>query len=96
MTLTEWLKATKGTFTDQVGLNRERLFQEFDALAKKLGIGEGDELTDAYIKQAKALYEAYITAAMANVVELGLSEILALFVKGRVPRRKRRSGASTA
>jgi hypothetical protein len=86
----------KGTFNDKIGLNAEAFFDELDRLAVKLGITEGVPLSDAFLKQGRALYAAYLTQYSANIIEVGWNEIVGLFRHGQVPKRKRRVGASTA
>lgn len=96
MDLKSWLNKLKDSFNGSVGVNLELLFSELDRLAAKLGIGPNDPLTDQYLKQAKAVYAAFLTPYMGNVVDYGWSEILALMHTGRVPKRAKRVGASTA
>lgn len=90
------LSDLKGTFTQRIGLNVEGLFGELERLAKKLGIGPSDELTEAFIKQAKAIYSAYLAQVQNRIVDIGFEEVLELLQTGRVPKRKKRVGASTA
>ena len=90
------LKALKDTFNQQIGLNASALFDELDRLAAKLGIKEGAPLSDAFLKSARALYEAYIAQVSSNIVDVGFAELIELYKTGRVPKREKRVGASTA
>jgi hypothetical protein len=94
--LKEWISKLKDSFNVSVGVNLELLFTELARLAAKLGIGPDDPLTEQYLKQAKAVYAAFLTQSTANVVEYGWKEIESLLHTGRVPKRKKRVGASTA
>jgi hypothetical protein len=90
------LKDFKATFSARIGLNLTALFAEFDRLFAKTGLDPNEPLTDAYIKQAKAIYAAYIANQEAAIVDLGFNELVNLWNTKRVPKRKRRVGASGA
>lgn len=96
LTLKDWLNKLKDSFNGSVGVNLSLLFTELDRLAAKLGIGPNDPLTEQYLKEAKALYAAFLQPYMANVVEYGWAEVRQLLSTGRVPKRSKRVGASTA
>lgn len=90
------LQELKDTFNGQIGLNAKALFDELDRLAAKLGIKEGQPLTDAFLKAGRSLYEAYISQVAGNIVDVGWKELVELYKSGRVPKREKRVGASTA
>lgn len=96
MTLKDFLNKLKDSFNASVGINLELLFTELARLATKLGIGPDDPLTDQYLKQAKAVYAAMLSTYMTNVVDYGWQEVVTLLHTGRVPKRAKRVGASTA
>lgn len=84
-------------FNDVIGLDKERLFEELDRLAVKLGLNLEDPTTAAFEKQARALYDAFVTREVLEQIKAkGFAELLELWKTGRVPKRKRRVGASTA
>lgn len=80
-----------------LGIAPEKIFAEFENLASRLGVDLSQPLTDAFVKQALAIYSAYVTRdAVANITKLGFAEMLDLFKSGRVPKRGKRVGANTA
>lgn len=84
-------------FNDVIGLNKEKMFEELEKLAAKLGLDPNSEVTAGFEKQARAIYDAYVTReVLENVKARGFAELLALWKTGRVPKRARRVGASTA
>lgn len=90
------LNDLKGTFNEQLGLNFEALFNELDALAKKLGIADGTPLTAEFLMRARHLYEAYLAQVSSDIAAKGWAEFVNLLETGRVPKRPKRVGASTA
>lgn len=86
-----------GELNSLLGIATDKLFGELEALAGRLGVDLNEPLTDAFIKQAKALYGAYVgREALANITAAGFTEALELFKTGRVPKRAKRVGANTA
>ena len=96
MNLTEFIAQLAAGFNSSVGLNLESLWRELEILARRMGIGPGDPLTDAYFKRAKEIYTAYLSQVGNNIAEFGWQEVKQLLQSGTVPARKRRVGASTA
>lgn len=86
----------KKTFNGQIGINAQALFDELDRLAAKMGIPVGGDLTAAFLSQARNIYSAYLAQVSANILEVGLLELIELYRTGRTPKRPKRVGASTA
>jgi hypothetical protein len=91
------VKEVLALFNDTIGIDKDRMFAELEKLAGKLGLDMGSETTAAFEKQARALYDAYVTPEVLNQIKAtGFAELLALWKTGRVPKRRRRVGAATA
>lgn len=90
------LSELKNSFNGSIGLNVDALFDELDRLADKMGVDTSEPLTEAFLKQAKQLYSAHIGRLEAQIAEYGFKEVLGFFKTGRVPKRPKRVGASTA